>query len=81
MRAQDVPNVSYVWQMTAYGFVRKGAGNAINYYPGDNYVDYVAADAYNWGGCVSGSTWRALSAVARPGPGLRRSPQQARHAG
>ena len=66
MRAQDVPNVSYVWQMTAYGFVRKGAGNAINYYPGDNYVDYVAADAYNWGGCVARSSWRDLSVVANP---------------
>jgi hypothetical protein len=66
MRAQNVPNVSYVWQLTAYGFVRKGAGNAINYYPGDNYVDYVAADAYNWGGCVAGTPWRDLSAVANP---------------
>lgn len=66
MRAQDVPNVSYVWQMTAYGFVRKGAGNAVNYYPGDDYVDYVAADAYNWGGCVAHSSWRDLSVIANP---------------
>ena len=66
MRAQDVPNVKYVWQMTAYGFVRKGAGNANNYYPGDTYVDYVAADAYNWGGCGPGTPWRDLSVVANP---------------
>ena len=66
MRAQDVPNISYVWQLTAYGFVRKGDHNAANYYPGDNYVDYVAADAYNWGGCVSHSSWRDLSAIADP---------------
>ena len=66
MRAQDVPNVSYVWQLTAYGFVRKGAGNAINYYPGDTYVDYVAADAYNWGGCVAHSSWRDLSVITNP---------------
>ena len=66
MRAENVPNVSYVWQLTAYGFVRKGAGNAINYYPGDNYVDIVAADAYNWGGCGPGTPWRDLSVVANP---------------
>ena len=66
MRAENATNISYVWQMTAYGFVRKGAGNAINYYPGDNYVDYVAADAYNWGGCVAHSSWRDLSVIANP---------------
>ena len=66
MRTQDVSNVSYVWQMTAYGFVRKGAGNVNNYYPGDNYVDYVAADAYNWDGCVSGSNERDLSDITNP---------------
>jgi Glycosyl hydrolase family 26 len=66
MRAQNVPNVSYVWQLTAYGFVRKDSRNVINYYPGDTYVDYVAADAYNWGGCGGGTPWRDLSAVAKP---------------
>ena len=66
IRAQDVPNISYVWQLTAYGFVRKGDHNAANYYPGDGYVDYVAADAYNWGGCVGHSSWRQLAAIADP---------------
>ncbi len=29
----------------------KGSGNLANYYPGNNYVDYVAADVYDeaWG--------------------------------
>ena len=66
MRAENVPNVAYVWQLTAYGFIRKGDHNAINYYPGDNYVDYVAADAYNWGGCGPGTPWKDLSVVANP---------------
>ena len=66
MRAENVPNVAYVWQLTAYGFVRTGDHSAANYYPGDNYVDYVAADAYNWGGCGPGTPWRDLSVVANP---------------
>lgn len=65
MRAQNVPNIRYVWQVTAYGFVR-GNNPATNYYPGDGYVDDVAADPYNWGGCGSGSPWRPLGPIVDP---------------
>ena len=80
MRAQNVPNVSYVWQLTAYGFVRKDSRNVINYYPGDTYVDYVAADAYNWGGCESALLVARPQRRRKTGAGLRRSPQQTGHA-
>jgi hypothetical protein len=65
-RSQDLPDVRYVWQMTAYSFVSKGANAAINYYPGDTYVDDVAEDPYNWDNCGPGGPWRDLSTAATP---------------
>jgi hypothetical protein len=65
MRTQKATNIRFVWQVTAYGFVRRN-NPATNYYPGDAYVDDVAADPYNWGGCGSGSPWRPLGPIVSP---------------
>ena len=65
MRTQNATNIRYAWQVTAYGFVRK-SNPATNYYPGDAYVDDIAADPYNWGGCGSGSPWRPLGPIVAP---------------
>jgi hypothetical protein len=65
-RSQNLPNVRYVWQMTAYSFVSKGPNSASNYYPGDAYVDDVGEDPYNWDGCGPGGPWRDLGTAASP---------------
>ena len=65
-RSQDLTNVRYVWQMTAHSFMSTTATAAINYYPGDSYVDVVAEDPYNWGGCGPGGPWRDLNTAANP---------------
>jgi plastocyanin len=44
-----VTNVTYAWTMTAWSFLRGEAGT---YYPGDDAVDVIAADGYNWFGCT-----------------------------
>jgi beta-mannanase len=59
MRASGVTNAKYVATFTGYGFSRKDAYNVNNYYPGDAYVDAVAADVYNWGACRS-QPWTPL---------------------
>lgn len=69
-RSQHLANVRYVWQMTAYAFVAKGAYAAINYYPGDTYVDVVAEDPYNWDNCGPGGPWRDLGTAASPALGF-----------
>lgn len=48
-------NGVWVWNPTSYGF-RKADGSqpAVKYYPGDQYVDWLGADAYNWGNCRPG---------------------------
>lgn len=37
-----------------------------SYYPGDNYVDYIGFDAYNWGTTQSWSSWRTPVQVYGP---------------
>jgi hypothetical protein len=47
--ADGATNVTWAWTMTAWSFQQH---NAANYYPGDSYVDVIAADGYNWFGCT-----------------------------
>lgn len=75
-RSAGVRNARYVWTMTDWAFGR----NAGAYYPGDAYVDDIAADTYNWYGCRGGNAvWRSLAdliepqrrfGLAHPGKGL-----------
>ena len=62
-RSQNLTNVRFVWQMTAFSFE---SDTASRYYPGDAYVDDVGEDPYNWGGCGPGGPWRDLSVAANP---------------
>lgn len=63
-RAEGVRNAQYVWTVTAYGFARKDDRRADLYYPGDPYVDHIAADGYNWYRCRdAGAAWRPLADV------------------
>jgi hypothetical protein len=59
-----VTNVSYAWTMMAWSFRMGSAGV---YYPGDAYVDVIAADGYTWYGCHNPSgPWRSFSEVFQP---------------
>lgn len=63
-KSVGVPNVEYVWTMTAWGFKRKDKYAAQNYYPGDAYVDHIAADGYNWNKCRrSSGTWDSMANI------------------
>ena len=55
-------NAKFVATFTGWGFTRKDAGNVKNYYPGDGYVDAVAADVYNWASC-RGQSWTSLASL------------------
>ena len=48
-RAQGATNVSWVWNLMAYTFA-PGGRDPEPYYPGNSYVDWMAADGYNWFG-------------------------------
>jgi hypothetical protein len=54
-KADGVTNVVWVWTANANGYkindpFTGGKPPAPQYYPGDDYVDWVAADGYNWHG-------------------------------
>jgi beta-mannanase len=54
---------AWVWAPTASAFA--GAhGGVEQYWPGDAYVDWIAADGYNWFGCQPAS-WRQLGTIFR----------------
>ena len=51
----DAWNAVWVWCPTSWGFVE---GDAQKYYPGDEYVDWVCSDGYNWAPGREGARWR-----------------------
>lgn len=63
--ASEGASVRWTWIMTAYSFrlPPNERRHAPSWYPGDDVVEVIGADAYNWFGCLSGNTgtWRSLS--------------------
>ena len=63
-RQEGATNVRWVWAPSAEVF---GNGTTLNeVYPGDNYVDWVALDGYNWGDTRSWSEWTSLAELFGP---------------
>jgi len=74
-RSQDVRNVRYTWQMTAWAFRTSPSDRiwAPKWYPGNRYVHIVGADAYNWNTCGEGrDRWQQLGALIQPMLGFAR---------
>ena len=55
---QGATNVVWTWQMTAYSFRVAASSDqaAARWYPGDQWIDNVGADAYNWISCGATGT-------------------------
>jgi hypothetical protein len=55
---QGASNVVWTWQMTAYAFRVSPSSEqyAPKWYPGDEWVDNIGADAYNWISCGATGT-------------------------
>ena len=68
-RGEGVTNASYVWTMTDYAYWRTDAPHrrAPLWYPGDEYVDHLAVDAYNWYKCRGNNIpWTSLQQSIEP---------------
>jgi hypothetical protein len=61
-RSQGATNVSFAWIMMAYSFSGNGA-KAAQFYPGDDVIDWIAADGYNWAGCRPNDKWISFATV------------------
>lgn len=59
-RQDGASNAQFVWCPTANGF-RPNGGRASQFYPGDQYVDVVASDGYNW--APGRGSWRSFKEV------------------
>ncbi|MEP6464499.1 MAG: hypothetical protein ABJC62_14045, partial [Frankiaceae bacterium] len=58
-RSEGATNVSFTWILMAWSFEHPSIANS--FYPGDDVIDWVAADGYNWYGAVPGKAWRPLA--------------------
>ena len=69
-RARGADKVEFVWIMTDYAFELPPSDrrHAPDWYPGDAWVDHIAADAYNWSDCRVNpvNPWRSLEDVIEP---------------
>jgi plastocyanin len=62
--ADGVTNVTWALTLTAQNFEKGTAGD---FYPGDAYIDVVAADGYNWFGCPHHpGPWRTFKDIFTP---------------
>jgi hypothetical protein len=59
--ADGVTNVTYAWTMTAWNFDHNRGDE---FYPGNDVIDLIAADGYNWFNCqFHGGPWREFSEI------------------
>jgi hypothetical protein len=71
-RVQDIfvregaTNVVWVWGPNNESVPLDSWNHWRNYYPGDAYVDWVAASGFNWGALESWSSWRSFLRCFRP---------------
>lgn len=62
-REENVTNVKWVWTTNSSN---QGSGTTFTgNYPGDDYVDYISIDGYNWGKSQDWSNWQSFTQVFR----------------
>lgn len=59
----DSETVQWIWAPNEEDF---GSSPAEAYYPGDEHVDWVGIDGYNFGDSTQGTQWRSPKEVFRP---------------
>ena len=61
---QGVDNVAWVWAPNNTDI--DGGPEAMAYYPGDDYVDWIGIDGYNWGTSNDEHAWESFDDVFGP---------------
>ncbi|MEA3493285.1 MAG: sugar-binding protein [Candidatus Margulisiibacteriota bacterium] len=62
---EKVKNVKWVWCFMNYSHPDESWNDWEKAYPGDEYVDWVGIDGYNWGTTQSWSDWQAFNYMFR----------------
>ncbi len=67
MRAHGPADLEFAWILTAYSFGRPPSDpfHAGAFYPGDDVVDIIGLDGYNWAGCRAGmnTSWASPTEI------------------
>jgi hypothetical protein len=58
--AASASNVVWLWCPNVTDEPASAWNQALNYYPGDAYVDWTCVDGYNWGGSGGGGGWQSF---------------------
>jgi Glycosyl hydrolase family 26 len=59
-------NVVWIWCVNVGSSPNEPWNDATAYYPGDDYVDWIGIDGYNWGTTQTWSTWRSFTSFISP---------------
>ncbi|MBU0672771.1 MAG: hypothetical protein KJ732_07085, partial [Candidatus Margulisbacteria bacterium] len=70
---EKADNVKWVWCFMNYSFPKQAWNDWAAAYPGNDYVDWVGIDGYNWGTTQDWSDWQSFSILFRDQ--VRRSKQ------
>jgi beta-mannanase len=60
-KSAGVDNVLWVWTPILWGLPFEPWNHYTNYYPGNDYVDIIAMDEYNWGTSQNWSQWKTFN--------------------
>lgn len=64
-KGENASNAKFVWAPMNYSFPNESWNDWVKAYPGDDYVDWVGFDGYNWGKTQNWSNWQALKYLFR----------------
>ncbi len=65
-RSTGVDNVAFVWTMMSWTFDPRSGRDPGAYYPGDDYVDLIGSDGYNFAPGKPGVKWDSFDKVFGP---------------
>lgn len=63
--AAGAGNVKWIWCFMNYSYPEDWWNDYVNAYPGDDYVDWIGIDGYNWGNVQSWSQWQSFKILFR----------------
>ena len=62
-RNRGVTNVAFVWTMMNWTFLPQSGRDPNAYYPGNDFVDFVGVDGYQWYPDRPGDVWRSFREI------------------
>jgi chitodextrinase len=61
--SQGASNVVWVWNLMSWSWNPSSDRDPAAYYPGDDVIDWLAADGYNWYPCRAGDPWKSFGEI------------------